>query len=81
MSGLLERQQEQRLGAVVALAAVLAFSLAPENVLWDADLISESVSLSLTAALVASWLWILRRPSWWSYGATLVIAAAARRPC
>ena len=48
----------------------------PEIVLWDAALLSESVSLSLTAALTASWLWIVRRPSPWAYAAMLALAAA-----
>src|SRR4051812_39215883 len=47
----------------LAFSAVLLFALAPEVVLWDAGLLSESVSLSLTAALTAAWLWIARWPS------------------
>jgi hypothetical protein len=60
----------------LTFSAVLVFALAPEIVLWDATLLSESVSLSLTAALVAAWLWILRRPSPSAYGAMLALAAA-----
>jgi hypothetical protein len=59
-----------------AFAAVLLFALAPAVVLWDATLLSESVSISLTAAVVATWLWIVGRPSWWAYGAMVVLAAA-----
>jgi hypothetical protein len=39
-------------------------------------LLSESISLSLTAALTAAWLWIARRPSWWAYGVMLALAGA-----
>ena len=59
-----------------AFALVLLFALAPEIVLWDATLLSESISLSLMAALVAAWLWILRRPSPWAYGVMLALAVA-----
>ena len=60
----------------LAFGTVLLFALAPELVLWDATLLSESISLSLTAALVAAWLWIVRRPSPWAYGTMLALAAA-----
>jgi hypothetical protein len=66
----------ERLLRPLGFGAVLLFSLAPEIVLWDAVLLSESVSLSLTAALIAAWLWIARRPSPWSYGAMLALTAA-----
>lgn len=67
--------RERRLRAP-AFGAVLLFALAPEVVLWDAGLLSESVSLSLTAALTAAWLWIVRRPSPWAYGTMLALTAA-----
>src|SRR4051812_44306790 len=67
--------RERRLRPL-AFGAVLVFALAPEIVQWDAALLSESVSLSLTAALTAAWLWILRRPSPWAYGTMFALAAA-----
>lgn len=60
----------------VSFAAVLLFALAPEVVIWDAALLSESVSVSLAAALVACWLQIARRPSAWAYALMLALAAA-----
>jgi hypothetical protein len=51
---------------VAAFAAVLAFSLTTAIVLWDAILMSESLTLSLTALLLAAWLELVRspRPLW-----------------
>jgi hypothetical protein len=54
----------------VAFAAVLAFSLSASVGLWDADLLSESLSLSLMALLLAALLTLARRP-------TLLAAAGA----
>ena len=47
----------------VAFAAVLLFSLSSSIGLWDADLLSESLSLSLMALLVAALLTLARRPT------------------
>jgi hypothetical protein len=60
---------------VAAFAAVLCFSLAGEIVLWDALLMSESFSLSLTALLVAAWLWFAHRPGPWPLLAALAVTA------
>jgi hypothetical protein len=60
----------------LAFGAVLVFALADHIVLWDARLLAESVSLSLLAALVAAWLWIVRRPSPCAYGVMLALALA-----
>jgi hypothetical protein len=61
---------------VAGFAAVLAFSLSHEIVLWDADLLSESVAISLTAALIAAWLLVIRRPAGWSVALMVVTSAA-----
>jgi hypothetical protein len=53
-----------------ALAAVLPFSLSSSIGLWDGDLLSESLSLSLMALLVAGLLTLARRP-------TVLVAVAA----
>jgi hypothetical protein len=58
---------------VVAFAAILAFSLSQGILLWDSVLLSESVSISLTAALVAAWLLFIRRPALWSLALVLVL--------
>ena len=51
---------------VAAFAVVLAFSLTTQVVLWDAILMSESLTLSLTALLLAAWIQLVRapRPLW-----------------
>jgi hypothetical protein len=58
----------------VSLWLVLLLSLTNVVITWDHDLLSESVSLSLTAALLAAVLMLVRRPTWPLLGATLVIA-------
>lgn len=57
----------RRLGFVL----VLLFSATTEIILWDPLLLSESVSLSLAALLVAAWIWLVRAPSWSSVAAVL----------
>lgn len=47
----------------VAFALVLGFSATTEIILWDPLLLSESLSLSLTALLLAAWLQLVRAPS------------------
>jgi hypothetical protein len=47
----------------VSFAAVLLFSLSSSIGLWDADLLSESLALSLMALLVATLLTLARRPT------------------
>lgn len=51
---------------LVAFAAVLAFSLTTEVILWDELILSESVTFALTALLLAAWVMLIRspRPSW-----------------
>lgn len=60
---------------VAAFAAILCFSLASQIVLWDALLLSESFSLSLTAALVAAWLLFAQRPGAWTVAVALAVTA------
>jgi hypothetical protein len=47
---------------VVAFAAVLAFSMSFAIIRWDRLILSESVSISLTALVVAAWLELVRAP-------------------
>lgn len=58
----------------VAFALVLAFSATTEIILWDQLLLSESLSLSLTALLLAAWLWLVRAPSRGRVALLLVVA-------
>jgi hypothetical protein len=61
---------------LVALTSILLFSLAPQVTHWDPILLSESLTVSLTAGALAAWLWLVQRPSWrWlavAAGVTLV---------
>lgn len=57
--------------AVAGFAAVLVFSSSTWIVQWDRVLLSESVSLSLTAGVLALWLVVARRPTWPSVAALL----------
>jgi len=58
---------------VVAFTVVLLFSAALPLVAWDTVLLTESVSISLTAAVVAAWLALARAPS--AATASLVLGA------
>jgi hypothetical protein len=58
----------------VAFAAVLIFSLTTEVILWDTLELSESLTFSLTALLVAAWLAVVRRPTWTRVVLVLVVA-------
>lgn len=49
---------------IAGFAAVLVFSCSVWVTQWDAVLLSESVSLSLTAGVLALWLLVARRPTW-----------------
>jgi hypothetical protein len=51
-----------RAAAVAGFALVLAFSLVFAVIRWDRLVLSESVSISLTAAVLAAWLWLVRSP-------------------
>jgi hypothetical protein len=57
----------------VAFCLVLAFSATTEIILWDPLLLSESLSLSLTALLLAGWLWLVRAPTWGRVAALLTV--------
>jgi hypothetical protein len=59
---------------VVAFAAVLAFSTSFAIIRWDRLILSESVSISLTALVVAAWLELVRAPR---RGAVIGVVAAS----
>jgi hypothetical protein len=60
---------------VVAFAVVLLFSLSPSITRWDSLILTESLSVSLTAAVMAAWLTVMRlpRPSALSIASVLVV--------
>lgn len=58
---------------LAAFCAVLLFSLSATIVQWDRDLLSESVTLSLTALLFALSLRVVARPTPLLLGATLLV--------
>lgn len=49
---------------LVMFATILAFSLSQEIIMWDKQVLSESISLSLLALFVASWVWLLGEWQW-----------------
>jgi hypothetical protein len=48
----------------VAFAAVLVFSLTTEVILWETLLLSESLTFSIHALLLAAWRELVQRPNW-----------------
>jgi hypothetical protein len=67
----------------VAVGLVLAFSLSREITQWDRIALSDSISLSLVALLVAALILYAERPGWLSLAALLVLGllwAFARTP-
>lgn len=61
---------------LAAFGAILVFSLSASVVQWDAVLLSESVSISLTAALVGMWITFLARPSPWTVAGVIAVTGA-----
>jgi hypothetical protein len=61
--------------APAAFAAVLAYSLSIGILAWHKSILSESISYSLFALVVAAWIDLLRRPR--ASAATLAVAASA----
>lgn len=55
----------------VAFASVLLFSLSVWVTQWDRLLLSESLAVSLTAAVLAAWLALVRAPNRWTVAALL----------
>jgi hypothetical protein len=58
----------------VAFSVVLLFSATTEVILWDPLLLSESVSLSLAALLVAAGIWVVVNPNWWTVAGFLAVS-------
>jgi hypothetical protein len=61
---------------LAGFAVVLAFSCSVWVTQWDAAVLSESLSISLSAAVLAAWLVYVRAPGWWSAGAVLAATLA-----
>ena len=58
---------------IVAFATTLVFSLSTDIVMWDWQVLSESISLSLLALFIASWLWLIQEWHWGKAAIVLVI--------
>ena len=68
------RAMSARLVKVAVFAFVLGFSLLPIVTQWEPDLLSDSLSLSLTVLMLAAWLELVRAPNWPRAIAVLVIS-------
>jgi hypothetical protein len=77
------RSVRQPWAKLAGAALVLLFSLTPWIVEWEPLLLSESLSLTLTAALIAIWLELIRQPSRVKVAVLIAVAflwATARDP-
>lgn len=72
LAGAMAQSVRGRSYRVAVFAVVLVFSMSLSVIQFDTLLISESISISLTALLLAAWLWVLRAPSRLGFGAVLV---------
>jgi len=50
---------------IVSFAAILTISLSSDVIIWDWNILSESLSLSLLALFFANWLWLVREWKWY----------------
>ncbi|MFC2172002.1 hypothetical protein ACFLU6_05145 [Acidobacteriota bacterium] len=60
---------------IVACGVVLLFSMSTEIIVWEKIIQSESITLSLLALFVASWLWLLQSWQWTKALVTMAVAA------
>jgi len=58
----------------IAFALILALSLERHIAGWDVVLLTESISISLMALFIATWLWLLKRWSWGKMGLLSLVA-------
>ena len=58
----------------IAFTMILVFSLSAEIIMWDGVILSDSISLSLMALFIASWLWLVEDWQWFKV-ALLTLAA------
>jgi hypothetical protein len=65
--------QDQRLRPI-AFGVVLLFSLSSSITRWDHLILTESLAVSLTAAVLAAWLAFIRRPTGLSVAAVLLVS-------
>lgn len=68
------RVLEQPAVKLTGFALVLSFSLVPAVVVWDGALLTESLTLSLAALLLAALLLLARAPTWWRTLAVVLFA-------
>jgi len=57
-----------------AFLIILLFSLSDHIIMWDGAMLSDSISLSLMALFVASWLWLLENWNWQRAALMLMVA-------
>lgn len=60
-TALASRIRDRRMAAAIG-AVVLVLGLVPQTTMWDSAVLTESFALSLTALLLASWVWWADRP-------------------
>lgn len=65
-----------RAARLIAFAAILVIASTPEVVQWNRAILSESLAISVTVALLAASVWLVRRRSWWSLAVWLVAVLA-----
>ncbi|KPL87398.1 hypothetical protein [Levilinea saccharolytica] len=63
------------LAGLLSFGVVLAFSLGLDILRWDRIVLSESLSLSLLALVLAAWLWLMEGWSWGKAAALLTVSA------
>src|SRR3954451_14305288 len=61
---------------LAGFALVLAFSCSAWVAQWDAAVLSESLTLSLSALVLAAWLIYVRAPGWWTAAGVLATTLA-----
>jgi len=65
-----------RAGRLAGVAVTLLLALTPEVVQWNRAILSESLTISMSALLLAASFWFARRPGWWSLGGLCATALA-----
>jgi len=63
------------LAGLLSFGVVLAFSLGLDILRWDRIVLSESLSLSLLALVLAAWLWLMEGWSWGKAATLLTVSA------
>jgi len=75
LAGTLARRMRTPVAAMAIFATVLLFGLSDLIIRWDAVILSESLSITTTVALLASLLWLRRGDPAWKFGVVFVLVA------